>query len=391
MFFIILASALVFALVGCSGETERKGVKVVFNLEGATYRNMTEPIVYYYEFTPGTENLIKDPYELSGEEYERTNYNFKGWYRTKTVDGDTVTYSDKWDFETDKVTDDGVTLYACWRQYVFDPGRLDDDGNFVSFSSPSYVYDINPSSWKFDIDNFTALNSSIYDEGEDSFYTFTGVIKDIDGNAWDENYEHPRGDEDQAVKVVAEYIKGDYTIVRTAAELKSATSNSANIYLMDDIDFENGTFGGFSAYSGEFDGNGKTVKNFSLSYDRGATVSDDDLDGNGLACLSIFGRASDATVKDVSFENVTVNIDLDYSRILHVYLAPLFVTMNGCTVDNVSFTGTFTCTRLPNGFTADKLHVVSDSLYYLQTGENSMTNIGNIDIADSTAEYFAQE
>ena len=387
---LLLAAVALVALVGCQGDTgERTGVKVVFNLEGATYRNMSEPVVYYYKFAPGTENLIKDPFALTGNEYTKTNYNFKGWYRTRTEENGTVTYSDKWDFATDKVTDDGVTLYACWRQYILEAGMLDDDGNFVSFGEPKYVMDDKPSSWTFDKDEFAYEHDKVYAE-DGGVYSFTGVFKDVDGNVLDGDITHPRGDTDETVKIVAEYIEGDYTVVGTASELKSAVSNSANIFLKNDIDFGGGTFGGFSAFSGEFNGNGKTVKNFSLSYDRGATVTDSNLlDGTGLICLSIFGRAKNAVVKDVRFENVSVDIDLDYSRINYVYLAPLFVTMENCKMNNVAFTGTFTCTRLPDGFTPDRLHVVTDRMYYVADGDNESIGVETPVVTDRTAEYFA--
>jgi len=378
-----LAAFAAAALSGCGDKPDpHEGqVKVVFSLEGAKFKNMTEPVAYYYPFEEGTENLIKDPETLTGESMVRENYNFKGWYRTKTVDGDKVTYSDKWDFDTDKVGADGVTLYACWRQYSYDVGYLDDGGEFVSFGAPTYVYDSDESSYKFDEDSFYR-NYSIWYDDDGNAYTATHVLRDGDGNVWDPDFTHPRGDEDMSVRVIADYIKGEYTLVGSADELKE-TGNTDNIYLTADIDFKGGDYKGFTAYSGKFVGNGHTISNFNIKYssDNSDLVTDDDLDGRNLLCISLFGRSVGAEISDVKFENVALDVNTANSRIAGIYAAPLFVTAYGCSVDNVEFGGTFKVTGLPKDFDESDLHIVTDQAFC--AGEDN-------DITDSkfAAEYI---
>ncbi len=372
------------ALVGCNGEEvdpHEGQVKVVFSLEGASFKNMTEPVVYYYDFEDGTENLIKDPTSLTGEELAMANYNFKGWYRTKTVDGNKTTYSDKWDFETDKVGDDGVTLYACWRQYSYDAGYM-KNGNFVSLKSPMYVYDDNEKTYKFDSNAFFRKYKTWTDDDKQT-YTATRLLYDESGNPWDPDFEHPRGDADLSVRVVVGYVKGSYKLVGTAAELEAA-GNSDNIYLTNDIDFKGAEMKSFSGYTGTFDGNGHTLKNFSVKYSSANSdlVTDDDLDGRNLLCISPFGRTNGATVKNVNFENVTVDVKTSNSRISNIYVAPLFVKANNSTFENIKYTGTVKVSELPSDFAPDKLHVVTDAAVYL--GEKNTSNNVVFDIKYDT-------
>ena len=99
--------------VGCSASKNYDGkTKVVFELEGGTYQNCVRPIVHYYDFEDGTQNLIVEPSVLSNAEITKSGYHIEGWYQTKTQEGDEVVYSDKWDFATDKVDENGITLYA---------------------------------------------------------------------------------------------------------------------------------------------------------------------------------------------------------------------------------------------------------------------------------------
>lgn len=387
---LVLSALALTMLVGCGEKPDpNEGrVKVVFNLEGAEYRNTPEPIVYYYSFKAGTQNLIKEPSRFSGKELEKANCNFKGWFRTRTEEDGKVTYADKWDFEKDTVGDEGVTLYACWRQYTFDPGYIDDDGNFVSLDFPMYVMDDDERSAVFSVSKF-ADNFRVRYDASGEVYTFTGVLKDENGDPWDNGFVHPRGDEDLSVKVVAEFIKGDYTLVSTAAQLAAVTSPRTNIYLTDDIDFGGAAYKGIPGYRGIFEGNGHSVKNFTLGYSisRNDLQSDDDLDGNFLLCLSLFGRASGARILNVKFENATIDVNADNGAIRYIYVSPLFTKMTDCTVKNVAFSGTFVCSKLADGFDKqNRFTSVSDRVYYIQTGENGMEEI-TLNIDDKTGEY----
>ena len=60
--------------------------------------------------------------------------------------------------------------------------------------------------------------------------------------------------------------------------------------------------------------------------------------------MALFGNAENVTVKDVSFENMTVTVDTFLSDIDKIYVAPLAVSAKNSTFENVSVAGTFGAT-----------------------------------------------
>ena len=103
---------LLMCLSGCkSNKYDKSGVKVVFELEGGTYQNSTLPVVYYYNFKTDKNYLITDPTSITEKAITRPNYDLEGWYTEKE-------YINKWNFETDRVSKEGITLYAKWKKKV---------------------------------------------------------------------------------------------------------------------------------------------------------------------------------------------------------------------------------------------------------------------------------
>ena len=111
---------LAVSLIGCSDSTRtfEDRVKVIYQLEGGIYQNCEQPVIQYYDFEGEGGHLIKELSSFSKQEIIRTGYSLEGWYTKKVVDGDSVTYENKWDFEKDKVDADGVTLYAKWKKNI---------------------------------------------------------------------------------------------------------------------------------------------------------------------------------------------------------------------------------------------------------------------------------
>lgn len=236
---ILVLSALCLSLLcltGCDDtDIYANRVKVVFKLEGGTYRSTQSDVVYYLGEKDGTSKKIYDPVSVSGEKMINAEYKFVGWFRDRIEDGDKVVYRNKWDFELDRVGDDGITLYACWRRYTYNVCYRDDDGSLVVLGE----YTVSEGEPFEDYDNYASNRTG---------YTSLDIYRTESGEMWDENFTHPGGDEDLAVNVVVEYLKGDYKLVRTARELRA--SRNGNIYLMNDIDFGGEKFAGFGNYRG---------------------------------------------------------------------------------------------------------------------------------------------
>ncbi len=348
---ILVLSALCLSLLcltGCGDDTDiyANRVKVVFKLEGGTYRSTQSDVVYYLGEKDGSSKKIYDPVATSGEEMTNAEYKFVGWFRDRIEDGDKVVYRNKWDFDLDRVGDDGITLYACWRRYTYNVCYRDEDGTLNVLGE----YSVEAGEPFEDYDEYDNSRAG---------YTSLDVYRTESGELWDENFKHPGGDEDLAVNVVVDYLKGDYKLVRTARELKS--SRSGNIYLMNDIDFEGEKFAGFGNYRGTLNGNGYTIKNFTLDYANGrdglvnndALANDGNHNGKNLLVLSLFGNADGAKVENVKFENVTFDVNTTFNLTAGIYVAPLALTAKNSEFKNVTFDGTLKVSALPNGFDED--------------------------------------
>lgn len=370
---LLCALCAVCLMAGCgSAQTAYEDrVAVVFELEGGVFQNCELPVTYYYGYKEGTNNLIYTPSSFSGKDIERPGYTLEGWYtsRTEAEDG-TVTYSDKWDFATRTVGSEGVTLYANWKRNVvfsYNVCYYDEAGEVQSAGTCT----VNAGSRFGDYISIVRRVAA-----SRTGYTVMKFV-DAEGNDWDENFVHPSSadsEEDVTVNVFVEYIKGEYQLVSTAAELKA--NRTKNIYLLNDIDFEGGEFVGFGDYKGDFQGNGFKVSNFTLTYSSGRNdlIEDDDLgDERGILCVSLFGRMQGATVQNVTFENVTVNIVTTYTGTTKIIVAPLCVKTSESTVSGVTVTGSFTVSRTPNGFDDADLAVVTDRLYYFKADEDGST------------------
>ena len=112
-----MLAMLAALLFGCSSNNyvNMDGkTKVVFELEGGFFQNCEGIVTYYYDIPEDGEMLIYSPQTLSSRDVTRNKYVFKGWFKTKTVNGNNAIYSDEWNFETDTIDKNGVTLYAKW-------------------------------------------------------------------------------------------------------------------------------------------------------------------------------------------------------------------------------------------------------------------------------------
>lgn len=351
---ILIATAILcaslFLITGCNTVTEYDGIKVIYMLEGGTFQNGKDQVVHYYQFPEGGQKLIK-PLQSFADSGDLTNpgFDFVGWFTKKSTDdaGNTV-YSDEWQFDSDTVTEEGITLYASWKK------------------QSKYTYDV------YDYDTDAFVTSKEVSEGVpfvNRYATRLGytllALYDAEKQPWDETFKHPGGEGDVAIKVYAKYIVGTYAVVTSASELKTAISLKQNIYLANDIDFANVSdldgkskslsFGDFRK---EFLGNGHTISNFSIPYsaNRADLIEDFEDSSKKSLAISLFGQTDGAKIKDVIFENVSVDISIlaGYDNIYKIYFAPLSVSATNTEISNVTFSGNITVTSLPNQIAADQ-------------------------------------
>ncbi len=361
---ILIMIALVTLMYGCKNKTVQRGnVKVIFELEGGTYKSSERAITYGYTLK-GDSMLIREPKTLAKDiDVEKPGYELVGWYRnknvTKTEDGEVVTYSDKWDFANDRITADGITLYANWRVkrvYSFDIYYYDENNKEVKLCN--YV-----------VNEGGSLDNEISDVKSREGYTFIKFL-DEKGNPWDMNYKLPGGEMTTPIKVFAQYIKGTYKIVRTRSELQKVFkyNKNSNIYLDDDIDMEGKTLY-YDEYNGILMGNNHRIYNFKLTHRKG-NLKESLVDG--VLYISMFGEMSGAKMIDVTFDGVTCVIDAGLSLIKEIYIIPIAKKVENTSFENVKFKGTYQIIEWPSEeFNVEKDFTVVDDKTYLDGDEKS--------------------
>ena len=351
---IIILILCVVCLFACACDEEQTfddKVKVVFSLEGGIYQNSKRDVVHYYsKSADGT--LIATPDSLSEKPIEKSGFILEGWYATKTVDGEDITYSDKWDFSSDKIYETGVTLYAKWEKaikFTYAVCYYDENGEIVKLGE----YPVSEGEKFDDYARYASRRTG---------YTALGFI-DENGNPWNNDFTHPGGESSVEIKVFVSYIQGRYKLVSTAKQLLSAVND--NIYLLCDIDM-GGQKLRFENYSGKFMGNGFTVSNFEMDYDASRYGLQPDLedDNKDSLYISLFGDMKNATISSVNFTGVTINIKTTLTRTYKIYLAPLGISATNSTLENVTFSGRYAISALPSDRTEDEMiTIVTDSAF----------------------------
>jgi len=354
--------------------------KAVFYLEGGVCQNSKDRVSYVYSFDGSmTDTLIVDPNSLETEEQDmiyKTGYHIEGWYQTKIVDEDgNVTYSDKWDFASDRMTLDGVTLYAKWeinRYYSYELYYYDKDGKEVLLDS----YECNEGEKFYDL---------FLDKKEVEGYTSLGYL-DSEGNPWNKSFTHPGGDSDLAIKVYLDLIEGEYSLVETYREFRNAISRNENIYLLNDIDFD-GKEMCFDSYSGEILGNGYKLTNLTVDYNtlksglKGELNPDGTLDNSSKNTLyiALFFELENVTIKDLTFENLLIDVDTSLKDINNIVISPLAIIAKDVKLDNVSISGDIKYSKLPDkeinlSVITDGYFVYSDNVVIADNCNNDITN-----------------
>ena len=165
-------------------------------------------------------------------------------------------------------------------------------------------------------------------------------------------------------------------LVKVVEEIAAGNEEVKNIMLSGDIDLadlltrsavvSNWTPVGTEEkpFTGVFDGNGHTIKNLTLVEPEAK---------EGKAYIGFFGYAKDATIKNVTFENVYINIpclDIDHSQ---GHIGAVAGSLEGTsTIENVTVKGDITvyATQTANG--ASRVAVVAGGNAY---GDVTMKNV----------------
>jgi uncharacterized repeat protein (TIGR02543 family) len=318
LIFAVILLIAVLTLSGCGREEQSlEGLYIAtFELQGGTLETPTSSVGTKINFAyhPGT--YVLDPTELNGYKLFRNGFVFTGWYTDASC-----TPSSKWDFKT-LLNQEALTLYAGWKKAVTLSYTLyytADDGQLVSLGK----YEVS-SGDKFD-------DWRNYAKGRPD-YTPIGYYADPEcTQPWDAETTHPGQEEDLDVPVYVDYMKGRWTFVDSFSALKSAVLSNENVHLTADIDCAGETLA-FTDYSGEINGNGHVVSNFSVKKK-----------GTAIVSCSIFNSLGDgAVIRDITFSGVTYDVTGVTGNVTKIKVAALAVKAGNVTVSSVRVEGTIT-------------------------------------------------
>ncbi len=280
----LLVLTLALTLSGCSGGSDDLEGKYIatFEMNGGTLdistSNVSTRINYAYE--PGVH--IIDPSSYANYEIVRQGYRFTGWYKTAEC-----LEADRWDFATDTIDTERLTLYAGWIKeivYTFSVGYTDGDST-VTLGS----YNVSAGA-KFE-------DYRKYADKRDGF-TANGYYADAECTTpWSFDTAHPGGETDTDITVYVDYIEGEWKLVDSYDKLLDAIGEG-NIYLTDNINCGGGELS-FGSFNHILEGNGFVISNFKVVQSSSAVYP---------VCSIFTTLGSGSEVRNVAFDEVTFSL-----------------------------------------------------------------------------------
>ncbi len=283
----------------------------------------------------------------------RTGYELVGWYHVKTDDEGNPLFEDEAaktyqlgeevDFEKALQKDDHWIVAAKWRKIVGvkvilvcdDDATIEVDKALASITEGKTSFKNGDEIGELDYNsqNKVTLNTS---EPEDKIFT----VKDKT-HTFLQYYSDPactqplsgtlqRGETD--VTIYAKYIEGDWTKVSTKMDVSTmftGLGNDNKYWIMQDIDCAGTTIAPVARVAATIKGNGHTISGLNLVKTLDASIHE----------VSIFGAiTADASIEDITFENVTMTYKSRTEMTPKIY--GVFTSIeNGATVANAHISG----------------------------------------------------
>lgn len=414
---ILLSLFAAVSVAGCAGSSAeyKNNVRVVYELEGGTYKNSTRAVEFYYGFARGGEYSIKSVEDVTTVRIERSGYHIEGWYTSKTETDGVVSYDGKWDFGTNKikvdeqgkVSYDGKTgdenlvrLYARWAAnitYEYNVGYIDADKNFVKVGTvDAGEAGSTFSRAKYDIEKLESGREGYTSLGR--YYKYDAEAADGKGEELSDDFAFEESKENVSLDIVVDYVAGNFRVVRKVTDITSNASADKEknkvLYLMNDIDFgkyddegnlkENGTID-LTAYNG-VRGNGFKMSNFTVKFTM-QPVSENAPDGSDITYgeVSLFGDIDGGEVTGVTFDNVKFAVRASNSKIEKIFFAPLCIRANNVTFDSAVINVTEFVLDLYYEHDLAEEGFINDgkSVYYVAKDGVTVTNC-TINVCDKT-------
>ncbi len=256
------------------------------------------------------------------------------------------TYSGKWDFDTSvleldvnkdyKSEENVLTLYAAWvPSFVFDIYVENADGGFDLHASKETLEielpEWNEKSGKMDLNDMPALEGKTFKEAslsKDFSEAVTGVINGgID-------YETGTMVGGGRVEIYTKWIDGVWFNISTPSQFKDNSRLDGNYIINCDLDFTGIIWSSTLAsgsFKGQIIGNGHKLSNITVNQ------GDTSIIRGGL----FGGIDASAVIKDVTFENITYNMNAGSLKTGASFGLFAGTIAEGAAFENVAVSGTF--------------------------------------------------
>ena len=134
-------------------------------------------------------------------------------------------------------------------------------------------------------------------------------------------------------------------------------------------------------WGNEEDTQASKLSNFEVDYDSTKSGLKESLDGESTIrdhlYISLFFELKDAVIKDLTLENITIDVNTTYSQIKKLIVAPLAIKASNTTLENVNITGGIVLTKTPDC----EIEVIYDDFWYLASDDVSVDSNSNVTIS----------
>ena len=321
-------------ITGCAQEenpyvqndAENYSVSVKYDANGGFFTTNTSVIVDSYNISEmeATNGQVQIPL-LSPDNALRGNdaftainngYFLAGWYAERQETADGYVYSEKWDFDTDRLAVDAggtytsaepvLTLYAAWvplfeiEFYDLSSGEYLDSFTF----NPEEVPEILVPKW----DEETGA-IEMYKFPQRSGYTFSGAYYDAEGTQPADVAVTHTGMVDAAtgtakdpvMQLYVDWMEGEWYHIYNVEQFLDNASVVGNYIIHADLDFEGEIWPSslmYGNFGGSIQGNGHTFSNISIEQTNNSKVN-----------AGLFGYLTEtAQISDLNLDNVTFTI-----------------------------------------------------------------------------------
>ena len=300
-------------------ENEGYTVKVTFDSNGGTFKGSDSSVIDLFKADDIGEDGIKllAPDDARRDKNNaltvtKAGYFLAGWYREMTAIDPAnpdagYSYSGKWDFESDRLTENELTLYAAWVPYytyeIYDSetNTLVATTSAINLTIPKW----NSGDVTLDMDNFPVREGYTLIPDEVDYSASDIIVNEINGKTtitgkWDEDSATSLT---PTIKIYTKWQEGERYRIYSTEDLRKNASVSGYYEIYADLDFAGLEWPSVFAndkFEGKIFGRNHTISNVTVESTSRSRIN------NGL--FSSLGE--NAYIENLSFENITHKINL---------------------------------------------------------------------------------